>query len=195
MWTEWSPRAFARAEAEKKPVLLSLVTAWSDECAAMDQTTFVAPDVVSLIDERFVAVRVDADRRPDVNERYNLGGWPTTAFLTSRWRPVERRNLSRRRADDRDACSRSPTPTAIAPKRLHCGEFAFRQSVEHRAARADRCRSARQRRAIPLAPHRALRLAERRLRDLSEASASPRAARSRSRSPATATASSQASLR
>jgi uncharacterized protein YyaL (SSP411 family) len=84
MWTEWSPRAFARAEAEKKPVLLSLVTAWSDECAAMDQTTFAAPDVVSLIDERFVAVRVDADRRPDVNERYNLGGWPTTAFLTSR---------------------------------------------------------------------------------------------------------------
>ena len=84
MWTEWSPRAFARAEAEKKPVLLSLVTAWSDECAAMDRTTFVEPDVVSLIDERFVAVRVDADRRPDVNERYNLGGWPTTAFLTSR---------------------------------------------------------------------------------------------------------------
>src|SRR5688572_2854956 len=84
MWTEWSPRVFARADTEKKPVLLSLVTAWSDECAAMDQTTFAAPDVVSLIDERFVAVRVDADRRPDVNERYNLGGWPTTAFLTSR---------------------------------------------------------------------------------------------------------------
>ena len=83
MWAEWSPRAFARAEAEKKPVLLSLVTAWSDECAAMDRTTYADPDVESLIDDRFVAVRVDADRRPDVNERYNLGGWPTTVFLTS----------------------------------------------------------------------------------------------------------------
>ena len=83
MWLEWSPVAFARAKAEKKPILLSLVTAWSDECAAMDQTTYVEPDVVSLIEERFVAVRVDADRRPDVNERYNLGGWPTTVFLTS----------------------------------------------------------------------------------------------------------------
>ena len=31
---------------------------------------------------RFVPVRVDADRRPDVNERYNLDGWPTTALLT-----------------------------------------------------------------------------------------------------------------
>ena len=75
--------AFARAETEQKPILLSLVTAWSDECAAMDQTTYAEPDVVSLIDERFVAVRVDADRRPDINERYNLGGWPTTVFLTS----------------------------------------------------------------------------------------------------------------
>lgn len=83
MWAEWSPQAFARAEAEKKPVLLSLVTAWSDECAAMDRTTYADPDVESLIDDRFVAVRVDADRRPDLNERYNLGGWPTTAFLTS----------------------------------------------------------------------------------------------------------------
>ena len=34
--------------------------------------------------DRFVAVRVDADRRPDINERYNLGGWPTTVFLTDR---------------------------------------------------------------------------------------------------------------
>jgi hypothetical protein len=83
MWLEWSPVAFARAHAEKKPILLSLVTAWSDECAAMDRTTYVEPDVVSLIEERFVAVRVDADRRPDVNERYNLGGWPSTVFLTS----------------------------------------------------------------------------------------------------------------
>jgi len=83
MWLEWSTDAFARAEAERKPVLLSLVTVWSDECATMDRTTYSQPEVAALIDERFVAVRVDADRRPDINERYNLGGWPTTVFLTS----------------------------------------------------------------------------------------------------------------
>jgi hypothetical protein len=75
--------AFARAAAEKRPILLSLVTAWSDECALMDDSTYSRPEIASLIEERFVAVRVDADRRPDINERYNLGGWPTTAFLTS----------------------------------------------------------------------------------------------------------------
>jgi uncharacterized protein YyaL (SSP411 family) len=82
-WSEWSAAAFARAEAENKPVLLSLVTAWSDECAVMDETTYSRPEIAGLIDERFVAVRVDADRRPDINDRYNLGGWPTTAFLTT----------------------------------------------------------------------------------------------------------------
>ena len=83
MWLEWSTRAFARAEAEHKPVLLSLVTAWSDECAMMDRTTYADPAVASAIEERYVAVRVDADRHPDINERRNLGGWPTTLFLTS----------------------------------------------------------------------------------------------------------------
>ena len=82
-WAEWSPAAFVRANAENKPVLLSLVTAWSDECAAMDETTYSDRDVESLIEDRFVPIRVDADRRPDINERYSLGGWPTTAFLTS----------------------------------------------------------------------------------------------------------------
>ena len=82
-WHEWSPQTFARAEAEKKPVLLSLVTAWSDGCAAMDHGTYANPEVVSLVTRAFVPVRVDADRRPDVNDRYNIGGWPTTAFLTS----------------------------------------------------------------------------------------------------------------
>ena len=82
-WLEWSPQAFARAESEKKPILLSLVTAWSDECVAMDRTTYADADVVSIVDKQFVPVRVDGDRHPDVNERYNLGGWPTTAFLTS----------------------------------------------------------------------------------------------------------------
>jgi uncharacterized protein len=83
LWREWSERAFAQAAAESRPVLLSLVTAWSDECAMMDRTTYRHPQVVSVISEGFIPVRVDADRRPDVNERYNLGGWPTTACLTS----------------------------------------------------------------------------------------------------------------
>src|SRR4051812_41006189 len=49
----------------------------------MDRTTYADPAVRALIGGAFVPIRVDTDRRPDINERYNLGGWPTTAFLTA----------------------------------------------------------------------------------------------------------------
>jgi uncharacterized protein YyaL (SSP411 family) len=48
----------------------------------MDDTTDADPDVARRVNDWFVPVRVDNDERPDVNDRYNLGGWPTTAFLT-----------------------------------------------------------------------------------------------------------------
>jgi uncharacterized protein YyaL (SSP411 family) len=81
-WRAWEPEAFVRAAREDKPILLSLVAPWCEHCVAMDRTTYARADVVRLVDARFVAIRVDTDRRPDINERYNLGGWPTTAFLT-----------------------------------------------------------------------------------------------------------------
>jgi uncharacterized protein YyaL (SSP411 family) len=82
-WLPWSAPAFARASREGKPVLLSITAAWCRACHDMDRTTYADPAVAAAIGDRFVAVRVDTDRRPDINERYNLGGWPTTAFLTA----------------------------------------------------------------------------------------------------------------
>ena len=82
-WQPWSVEAFARAGRERKPVLLSITAAWCRACHEMDRTTYADPGIAALIRDRFVPVRVDTDRRPDINERYNLGGWPTTAFLTA----------------------------------------------------------------------------------------------------------------
>ena len=82
-WLPWSVEAFTRAARERKPVLLSITAAWCRACHEMDRTTYADPDVAAIIRERFVPVRIDTDRRPDINERYNLGGWPTTAFLTA----------------------------------------------------------------------------------------------------------------
>ena len=81
-WLPWSEDTFERAARERRPVLLSITAAWCSACDEMDRTTYGDPDVGSLIARQYVAVRVDSDRRPDINERYNLGGWPTTAFLT-----------------------------------------------------------------------------------------------------------------
>jgi hypothetical protein len=81
-WLPWSPAAFERARAEHKPVLLSIAAAWCRWCREMDRTSYADPSIAGLINARFVPIRVDADERPDISERYNLGGWPTTAFLT-----------------------------------------------------------------------------------------------------------------
>src|SRR3954467_2054154 len=82
-WLPGGAEAFARAAREGKPVLLSITAAWCRACHEMDRTTYADPGVIALVGGRFVPVRVDTDRRPDINERYNLGGWPTTAFLTA----------------------------------------------------------------------------------------------------------------
>jgi uncharacterized protein len=82
-WLPWNASAFDRARSERKTVLLSVVTRWSESCRDMDRTTFADPDIIAQISDRFVAIRVDADRRPDISARYDLGGWPTTAFLTA----------------------------------------------------------------------------------------------------------------
>ena len=81
-WLEWNATVFARAARERKPVLLSITAEWCGACHEMDRTTYADSRVAALVRDRFLPVRVDADRRPDINERYNLGGWPTTAFLT-----------------------------------------------------------------------------------------------------------------
>ena len=81
-WLPWTAASFTRAREEGKPVLLSLAPTWCRNSAEMDGTSYAAPDVAALANTRFIPVRVDADRRPDIAERYHLGGWPTTAFLT-----------------------------------------------------------------------------------------------------------------
>lgn len=81
-WREWGPDAFADAKGQDKPILLAISAVWCHWCHVMDETSYSDPQVIAMINERYVPVRVDNDERPDVNRRYNMGGWPTTAFLT-----------------------------------------------------------------------------------------------------------------
>lgn len=81
-WNEWGDAAFERARREGKPVLLGISAVWCHWCHVMDETSYSDEGVIQLINDHYVAVRVDNDQRPDVNARYNMGGWPTTAFLT-----------------------------------------------------------------------------------------------------------------
>lgn len=87
-WRPWSEGAFEEAARESKLVLLSISAAWCHWCHVMDETTYSDPEVISRLNREFIPVRVDSDRRPDVNRRYNQGGWPTTAFVAPSGRMV-----------------------------------------------------------------------------------------------------------
>lgn len=80
-WNEWEPEALSRAGAEGKLIFLDIGATWCHWCHVLDQTSLMDPRVVRILNEDYIPVRVDTDRRPDINERYNQGGWPTTAVL------------------------------------------------------------------------------------------------------------------
>ncbi|MDQ2688483.1 MAG: DUF255 domain-containing protein, partial [Armatimonadota bacterium] len=90
-WREWGAEAFAEARAQDKPILLDIGAVWCHWCHVMDTGipgdpqhtgTYSHSEVQKRIAENFIPIKVDNDRRPDVNARYNMGGWPTTTFLT-----------------------------------------------------------------------------------------------------------------
>jgi len=81
-WREWGPEAFAAAREANRPILLALTVPWSPECREMDRRTYGEPRIAANVNDGFVPVRVDGDRRPEVRERYTMGGYPSTVFLT-----------------------------------------------------------------------------------------------------------------
>ncbi|MEO6596859.1 MAG: DUF255 domain-containing protein [Planctomycetota bacterium] len=81
-WQHFEPATLKAAATADRPVLLVITAPWCQHCREMLATSFVDPQVVAIVQESFVPVLVDAERRPDVNQRYGTGGWPTVAWLT-----------------------------------------------------------------------------------------------------------------
>lgn len=80
-WSDWNEEAFRRARDAKRPILLALGAGWSSWTRIMEREAFSDPEIVRLAASDFVAIRVDIDRRPDVNDRYNPGAIPAVALL------------------------------------------------------------------------------------------------------------------
>ncbi len=94
-WHEWGEEAFAAARRENKPMLLDIGAVWCHWCHVMDRESYDDPEVAAIVNEHFIAVKVDRDERPDIDSRYQAavsavsgqGGWPLTAFLTPDGKP------------------------------------------------------------------------------------------------------------
>jgi len=80
-WQPWSDDLFQQARRQNKFVLLDLHAVWCHWCHVMDQTTYSDPAVINLINEKYIAVGVDADARPDLANRYEDYGWPATVVF------------------------------------------------------------------------------------------------------------------
>ncbi len=94
-WHPWGEGAFAAARSRGVPILLSVGYSACHWCHVMARESFSDPGTARLINEWFVAVKVDREERPDVDRIYldavtaltGRGGWPLTAFLTPEGEP------------------------------------------------------------------------------------------------------------
>ncbi|QJR36339.1 thioredoxin domain-containing protein [Gemmatimonas groenlandica] len=89
-WYPWGTEAFERAQAEQRPILLSVGYAACHWCHVMAHESFEDADTAALMNALFVNVKVDREERPDIDAIYmqavqaltGQGGWPMTVVLT-----------------------------------------------------------------------------------------------------------------
>ena len=94
-WYPWGPEAFAAAKRENKPIFLSIGYSTCHWCHVMERESFENPAIAAILNQYFIPVKVDRERRPDVDKTYmdavrliaGNGGWPMSSFLTTEGKP------------------------------------------------------------------------------------------------------------
>lgn len=94
-WYPWSEAALSRSVAEDKPIFLSIGYATCHWCHVMARESFADSEVANLLNENFIAVKVDREERPDLDAIYmkicqevtGSGGWPLNVILTPERKP------------------------------------------------------------------------------------------------------------
>ncbi|MBT5551745.1 MAG: thioredoxin domain-containing protein [Nitrospina sp.] len=89
-WYPWGPEALKKAEAENKPIFLSIGYSACHWCHVMAHESFENDEIAKIMNEKFVNIKVDREERPDVDALYmkalveltGHGGWPLSMFLT-----------------------------------------------------------------------------------------------------------------
>ena len=94
-WYPWGEEAFDKAKREDKPVFLSIGYSTCHWCHVMERESFEDEEVAALLNNWFVAIKVDREERPDIDHIYMTvcqamtghGGWPLTVLLTPERKP------------------------------------------------------------------------------------------------------------
>ena len=94
-WYPWCKKAFEQARLQDKPVFLSIGYSTCHWCHVMAHESFEDTEIAEILNQHFIAVKVDKEERPDIDSIYmsvcqaftGSGGWPTTVFLTPEQKP------------------------------------------------------------------------------------------------------------
>ncbi|MBS4534897.1 thioredoxin domain-containing protein [Clostridium sp. D2Q-14] len=95
-WYPWGEEAFRKAKSEDKPIFLSIGYSTCHWCHVMERESFEDEEVAEVLNENFVAIKVDREERPDLDNIYmNItqaitghGGWPMNVFITPSQKPI-----------------------------------------------------------------------------------------------------------
>lgn len=95
-WYEWGEEALNRAKKENKLLVISIGYASCHWCHVMERESFMDSTVAAIMNDNFVAIKVDREERPDIDQVYmnaaqlvsGSGGWPLNAFALPDGRPV-----------------------------------------------------------------------------------------------------------
>lgn len=94
-WFPWGDEAFEIANAQHKPVLVSIGYSACHWCHVMERESFENDEVASYMNEHFINIKVDREEHPDVDHFYmdalqatsGSGGWPLNMFVTAERKP------------------------------------------------------------------------------------------------------------
>ena len=94
-WYEWSTEAFEKAKLENKPVFVSIGYSTCHWCHVMAHESFEDPETAEILNNHYIAIKVDREERPDIDAIYmrvcqaltGHGGWPLSVFLTPEQKP------------------------------------------------------------------------------------------------------------
>ncbi len=94
-WYPWGTDAFEAAKTANKPIFLSIGYSTCHWCHVMEEESFADPEIAKLMNEAFIAIKVDREERPDLDSVYLTvtrtltgdAGWPNNVVLTPDGKP------------------------------------------------------------------------------------------------------------
>lgn len=95
-WKPWSEEVLNQSKQSNKLIFLSIGYSTCHWCHVMEKESFVDSEVAKLINKNFIAVKVDREELPHIDEYYaaaleqvkGSAGWPITVLINSQGLPV-----------------------------------------------------------------------------------------------------------